>query len=170
MSRKIIQRCPHCGKNFEVEHEQFELLLSGKSACPACGSLIPWGEELKISEGTPFKVTKVKDIGIVTLTESKIIDEADVEKLTEGFTELVERHRLRKVVVNFHDVKYLGSHAYAAFKALYKRLKSEDGHLRLCNIDKGIRELFDYGGDPPPFLGRIRNSLAEAVEDLRPQG
>jgi len=82
------------------------------------------------------------DVGVVTILESRILDETNIAELGRELTDLVKKQYMIKMVIDLGEVKYLSSAVLRQFIALYKLLKEEKGNLRLCRIDPNVREVF----------------------------
>jgi anti-sigma B factor antagonist len=49
----------------------------------------------------------------------------------------------RKLLLNFGNVEFMSSAALGKLIALHKKLQGVSGRLILCNIDPGIKEVFE---------------------------
>jgi len=82
------------------------------------------------------------DIAIVTILESRILDETNIAELGRELTDLVTKQYMIKMVIDLGEVRYLSSAVLRQFIALYKLIKAEKGDLKLCRIDPAVREVF----------------------------
>ena len=87
-------------------------------------------------------VTKQGDVGVVSFTTSRILDQSNVQQLGEEFDELVEKSRFGKLVVNFETINYMSSTVMGKLVSLNKKVKAAHGYLALCNIGPSISEIF----------------------------
>src|SRR5438552_19134901 len=89
---------------------------------------------------------EVEDIGEVTVvnfTDKKILDEQNIQVISEQLFSLVDEEGWRKILLNFSNVEYLSSAALGKLITLNKKLQQAGGKLILCNIDPQIYEVFE---------------------------
>ena len=82
------------------------------------------------------------DVTIVSFLDKKILDEVHIQEIGEELFEAIEKKGKTKMLLNFENVDYLSSAALGKLITLNKRLKEENGHLKLCNIKENIYEVF----------------------------
>ena len=82
------------------------------------------------------------DVTIVTFTDKKILDESNIQEIGEQLNELVEKHYMVKMLLNFENVEYLSSAALGKLITLNKKIKEENGKLKLCSVRPQIYEVF----------------------------
>ncbi|MFW6189209.1 MAG: anti-sigma factor antagonist [Planctomycetota bacterium] len=156
MAKEIVIKCQSCGHKLVADSEN----IGRKGRCPNCGSVIrlkragderPSGSEEQIVSvdaiETPkdalLRVTKQDDVAVVSFVTSRILDQSNVQQLGEEFDSLVDQHHLEKIVVNFENVSYMSSAVMGKLVALLKKVQSEGGELKLCNIEESIYEIFE---------------------------
>jgi anti-anti-sigma factor len=73
------------------------------------------------------------------------VGDVTVVRFTIGETlyNLVETSPCRKFVLNFGNVKSLASTMFGKLTALHQKLEAAGGRLVLCQIDPGLREIFE---------------------------
>jgi len=177
MAEEIVVKCENCGKKLKTE----ERFVGQKGRCPNCGSVIrisrgPEGEvrgdleqvvqlnELSTRQGGMLKVVKQNDVGIISFRTSRILDQSNVQELGEELDDVVDTHKLTKIVINFENIHYMSSAVMGKLIGLHKKLSSLGGQLRLCNISDDIFEIFKIMRLNKLF--KIAKSEDEAVIDL----
>lgn len=87
-------------------------------------------------------VEPVNEVTVVTFKDKKILDEAIIQEVGDALFELVDKQFKSKLLLNFENVEYLSSAALGKLITLNKRIKEENGELKLCNIIPEIYEVF----------------------------
>jgi len=109
---------------------------------------------------------EVEDIGDVTyvkFTDSKILDEANIQQIGEQLYSLVDDASRRKILLDFSKVEYLSSAFLGKLVTLNKKLQGVQGRLALCNIThKDIFDIFVITG-----LKRVFNIYQDEQEALQ---
>ena len=79
---------------------------------------------------------------IATLTDEKILNEAQLQGLEGSIMPLVEQSPNIQLVVNFSNVKFLTSSVLGLLIRISKKVYEAEGRLRLCSITPKILEIF----------------------------
>jgi len=80
---------------------------------------------------------------IVTLTNDKILEEADIRALQESIISVIESASGGiNLVIDFTNVRFFSSAVLGLLIKVSKRVYERDGQLRLCNISPKIYEIF----------------------------
>ena len=87
-------------------------------------------------------VTESGSVTVVTFTDSKIIDEGEIQELGQELIALVERDNRQKIVLNFADVEFLSSAALGKLISFEKKARVSKAELILTNIRPEIYEVF----------------------------
>ena len=95
-----------------------------------------------MAEERRLLVEPVNDIAVVTFKDKKILDEAVIQDVGDELFDLVDKQYKTKLLLNFENVEYLSSAALGKLITLNKRIKEENGELKLCNIIPEIFEVF----------------------------
>jgi anti-sigma B factor antagonist len=82
------------------------------------------------------------DVAIVTILESRILDETNIAEIGKALMEMVTKQYLVKMVVDLGEVRYLSSAVLRQLIAVYKAVKAEKGDLKLCRVNPEVREVF----------------------------
>lgn len=87
-----------------------------------------------------IQVDQIKDVTVVALDGELGVD--DSIRLRDVFLKIVKEGR-QHVVVDFAKVAFVGSAGLATLIEMVQQLKKTNGQLRLCNINKEVRGLFE---------------------------
>ena len=87
-------------------------------------------------------VEPVNEVTVVTFKDKKILDEVVIQEIGDALFDLVDKQYKTKLLLNFESVEYLSSAALGKLITLNKRIKEENGELKLCNIIPEIYEVF----------------------------
>lgn len=89
-----------------------------------------------------LSVSSVADVSIVNFVDRKILDEANIQELGRELFHLVEEEQRKKLLLNFSNVEFLSSAALGKLITLDKKVKKQNGKLKLSNIRPEIYEVF----------------------------
>lgn len=87
----------------------------------------------------------VEDFGDVTVArfvDRKILDETNIQIVGNQLFSLVDDDGRKKIILDFNNVEYLSSAALGKLITLDKKVKTNGGALRLCNVRPEIYEVF----------------------------
>jgi len=87
-------------------------------------------------------VEYAKNAAIVTFTEEKILDEADIRAIQTAIMAVIEQGGRTNLILDFRNVRFLSSSVLGLLIRISKKVYQQDGQLRLCNIAPKIREIF----------------------------
>ena len=104
------------------------------------------------------------EIDIIGLTG--YLDAHTAPQLESSFTSLIEKSRYR-VVVDFHNLKYISSAGLGVFMAFIETLRENDGDIKLAAMQPNVYEIFDLLGFP--MLYEIFQSVEEAIQKFKNQ-
>jgi anti-sigma B factor antagonist len=79
---------------------------------------------------------------IITFTDEKILEEADVRAIEQSLLAVIEQGEKLNLVLNFVNVKFLSSAVLGLLIKLSRRIYERDGLLALCGINPKIYEIF----------------------------
>lgn len=155
MGKEFVVACPQCGKKLKSSKR----FIGRMARCPGCGYSIRVGEkqggaeaaaeeslvpdaDAAARQATLLVVTKQGDVGVVSFTTSRILDQSNVQQLGDEFDKLVEGSKFNKFVINFESINYMSSTVMGKLVGLLKKVKAAHGSLALCNIGDSIYEIF----------------------------
>jgi anti-anti-sigma factor len=108
---------------------------------------------------------------VLTITAPVLLDEAVVDALHQDLVAAVAHHQPRRVILDFQNVRALGSGAFRPVISLHRRVGELNGRLVLCGVANAVASVFHLTGllsaDPSqrtPFTAAP--SLDEAVARL----
>ncbi len=156
MAGEIVIKCQHCGKKLVTDAK----FMGRKGRCPSCGAVIRLQradeggqdgseqqvvevDEIQTDQDALLRIVKQNDVAVVKFATSRILDQSNVQQLGDEFDDLVEKHNLKKIVVNFENVGYMSSAVMGKLVSLLKKVQGSGGQLRLCNIEESIYEIFE---------------------------
>ncbi len=87
-------------------------------------------------------VEDLGDITIATFTDKKILDETNIQIISNQLFSLVDEEHRSKIILDFSNVEYLSSAALGKLITMEKKVNSSGGKLRLCSIRPEIMEVF----------------------------
>lgn len=87
-------------------------------------------------------VNEVGDVTVVNFRDQKIIEDLRIQELGQELFQLVEGDKRKKLVLNFATVDFLSSAALGKLITLDRKVKANNGVLKLCNIRPEIYEVF----------------------------
>ena len=87
-------------------------------------------------------IEEVGDVTIAKFVDKKILDETYIQDVGDELFDLVEKHYKIKLLLNFENVEYLSSAALGKLITLNKKVKAENGKLKLCAIRPQIYDVF----------------------------
>jgi len=177
MAKDIVVTCEGCGKQLRSDTRN----IGKRGRCPHCGSIIRIAEvgdgtvkglvEKKVESrempGRPnalLSVTKQNDVGVVRFRTSRVLDQSNVQQLGEEFEGLLKNFKLKKLVLNFENVRYMSSAVMGKLVSLHKEVQAAGGELRLCGIAESIFEIFKIMRFDKLF--KITKTEDEAVIEL----
>jgi anti-sigma B factor antagonist len=84
----------------------------------------------------------LKNVTVVTFTQEKILDQADIKALQDSILSIVEQAGPIHLILGFSNVHFLSSSVLGLLIRISKRVYETDGKLALCNIIPKILEIF----------------------------
>ncbi|HSV27686.1 MAG TPA: STAS domain-containing protein [Sedimentisphaerales bacterium] len=87
-------------------------------------------------------VDYVNNVAVVTFTNDKILEEADVKAIEESVFPLVRQSEPVLLVLNFENIQFLSSAVLGILIRILTAVKRKDGHMRLCGINEKIYDIF----------------------------
>jgi len=94
-------------------------------------------------EQTPhLNVSQENGILVAEIAEKKLLDEVTISKIGEQLSSLISQRQASKLVLDFSAVSQMSSSALGMLITLHKRLREQNGQLRLCCVQPAIYEVF----------------------------
>lgn len=85
---------------------------------------------------------QMRDVTVINLDESSIVDGQQVEELGAALTKLIDARACKKVVIDFTKVKFLSSSALGVLIKLQKQAREIKGTIVLCGLKKELFQVF----------------------------
>ncbi|MBL7154149.1 MAG: STAS domain-containing protein [Phycisphaerae bacterium] len=95
----------------------------------------PEQPSIKIEYG--LKVTHVE------FADERILDEGKIAALRELLEPAIEKNQDGRMLLNFVNVKFMTSAMLGLLIRVHKKVSERGGKLALCNVDPGIRKVFE---------------------------
>ena len=89
-----------------------------------------------------LRVNKQDGVTLIEFVDRNILDEANIQQISDEITELVDAEAAPKLLISFANVDHLSSAALGTLITIHNRIKGKSGQLRLANIDPQIQEVF----------------------------
>lgn len=89
-----------------------------------------------------LETIEVGEVTVVRFVDRKILDESNIQQLGNELFRLVEEEKKTKLLLNFSNVEFLSSGALGKLITLDKKVKANNGVLKLSNIRPEIYEVF----------------------------
>ena len=115
---------------------------SAGADCRARGALFS-RDMLPMETTSRLTLSQHKDIAVVELNDTKILDEMNISEIGHALTALIGAKERPKMLLDFTHVEYLSSAALGMLINVNERIKQRNGQLRLANIRPQIKEVFD---------------------------
>jgi len=87
-------------------------------------------------------IHQMRDVTVVNLNDSSILDALQVEQIGEQLFDLVTARACKKIVIDFSKVKFLSSSALGILIRLRKEAESIKGKIIFCGLRKDLRQIF----------------------------
>lgn len=87
-------------------------------------------------------MTTEGDVAVVSILETRILDESNIKGLMEEIDAVVDKKYLLKMVIDFKGVTHLSSAVIGKLMALYKRMLKDKREFRIAGLNPVIRQVF----------------------------
>ena len=88
-------------------------------------------------------ITRVEDNILIVYPQAvRIIDETQIQEVTDELLELVNSTKLERMLINFSTVNFMGSAMIGKLILLNKKCKAMHLDLRFCGMNANILEVF----------------------------
>jgi len=89
-----------------------------------------------------LRISKIDEITQVEFIDRNILDEANIQAISDEVSEIIEQAATPQLLINFANVDHLSSAALGALITINNKINEKNGKLRLANIDPQIYEVF----------------------------
>jgi anti-sigma B factor antagonist len=94
----------------------------------------------------PLRCATDNNVLTISLTDPKILDATTIEQIHKDVISILERTEQPNVLLDFGAVKFMSSAALGMLIRVNKKCKEYKVNLKLCSIDKGIKQVFEITG------------------------
>lgn len=122
------------------------------------------GDELEMSGEELVSVSHESGIQIVTLQATRV-DDSNVSDLRETMDTLISKGA--DIVLDMGRLEYISSVGLSALVAIYKRIRSKNGHLVLGSVQASVTEILESVGFLKVFT--IAPDREQAVKAMKKQ-
>lgn len=88
-----------------------------------------------------FRLSEEDGVTVVSLTQPRLTEEANLERLDQEFHVLADTFHIRRIVVDLAKVAYLTSAAIGKLITLHRRLARNQGQLVLCSLQPEVSSI-----------------------------
>lgn len=89
-----------------------------------------------------LKISNNDGVTLVEFVDRNILDEANIQAITEEITAVIEQADVPKILISFSNVDHLSSAALGALITINNKIREKKGAFHLANIDPQIYEVF----------------------------
>jgi len=89
-----------------------------------------------------LKIRRADGVSVVEFADRKILEELSIQEIGEELQQVVESEPSIKLLLNFKNVDHLSSAALGMLITLNKKVKEQNGTLKLSDINRQIFEVF----------------------------
>ncbi len=100
---------------------------------------------------------------VVTFRKEKILDDADIQILSESMFGLLKDIQKVNLILDFHHVGFMSSVVLGLLIRLSKKVAEQGGQIKLCGINKRIYQAFVITGLDKVF--DIYQNVDDALSD-----
>ena len=94
------------------------------------------------SAASRLRVSEEEGVTRIEFVDRNILDEANIQRIGEEISEIVDAKTQPKLLISFNNVDHLSSAALGTLITINNKIRAKDGQLRLANIDAQIYEVF----------------------------
>jgi anti-sigma B factor antagonist len=116
------------------------------------------------SQESRIRVKRADGVTTIEFVDRNILDEANIQAIGEEISALVDAEPKPKLLISFANVEHLSSAALGQLITINNKIRQRSGQLRLANIDRQIKEVFEITRLHKLF--QIHDSTAEAVKSF----
>ena len=87
-------------------------------------------------------VQSIKNVTVVTFTDSSVIDTQHIENIRKELYEFVDRQNRKRLVLDMSKIHHFSSSALGILIPLREKIKKLKGDLILCGVRPEIRKIF----------------------------
>jgi anti-anti-sigma factor len=139
MGRRV--KCQHCGEMFQARAVEAGAIDASAEAAPTAQEPASSAQQA----GGFLEIEHVRGVTIVRVLPARI-NADNVEQIGDELLALAGDPANKRIVLNLARVEFLFSTALGKLVALEKKLQSQRGTLRLCELRPLVRESLESAG------------------------
>jgi anti-sigma B factor antagonist len=89
-----------------------------------------------------LKIDETEDVTVVGFKDASILDVLTIQKIGRELYDLVENKGKRRVILDFHDVRFLSSQALGVLLTLRRKADKAEAKIVLCRIRPELARVF----------------------------
>ncbi|MFH0982576.1 MAG: STAS domain-containing protein [Planctomycetota bacterium] len=109
-------------------------------------------------------VQTIKDVTVVTFTDTSVVDAQLIEGIKRELFDLVDQQKRGKLVLDMTKVQYLSSSALGVLIPLHEKTAKLKGRLVLCSVSPDIMKVFKITKLDKIFS--FKNTASDALADF----
>lgn len=112
---------------------------------------------------------KIEDDIMVITPKVSALDAKDVPEFKEMMLEIIQNENpsgLKKFILNLEEVDFVDSSGLGSFLSVLRHLRDHGGSLRIANMKKSVRTIFELVSMHKVF--EIHDTLEAAKQSLNP--
>ena len=118
-----------------------------------------------MADGKYFVAHGLGDVTVVNFTQTRLLNETNINKIYEELLDLVEKKWKTKLILSFLNVDYLSSAVLGKLMALHKKTTAMKGKLVLCEIKPELMEIFSITKLDKVFI--IKKTVEDANKEFK---
>ncbi len=87
-------------------------------------------------------ISKIDDVTIVNFSKRSILDSVGVEAIASELYALVDERAIKRIVLDFSDVRFLSSQMLGVLIALHKKISDLGGSFVICGLQPELHRVF----------------------------
>lgn len=87
-------------------------------------------------------VSQIQDVTIVSFNDSSILETSTVEAIAKELYVIVDEQARKKIILDFHMVKFLSSQMLGVLIALHKKSADISGKTIICGLKPELHKVF----------------------------
>ncbi len=92
--------------------------------------------------GGRLLIQSFRDVTVANFSDASILDTVQVQQIGEELYALVDNRAIRKLILDFTNVKFLSSSALGVLITLRKKSDEIKGKVLLCSMRPELRKIF----------------------------
>lgn len=95
-----------------------------------------------MADTSKLLINSIRDVTVVTFEEISILDTIQVDYIGDTLNDLIDNRAVRKLVLDFANVRFLSSSALGVLITAQKKISAIKGQLILCGLRDELKKVF----------------------------